>query len=220
MGKQELRPLPHSSLTRETRSRIRKAALELFNGDGTATVTTHDIAEAAEMSPGNFYYHYKNKEAVIRDIFYEMEIYSIERWLERGPQSGRGNFVDFIQFFFGNLFKYRFFFREFSALLNADPVLKKMWRDYNDDLRTTLERAAHLWMEAGILRKFSSPAKLVAFVDNAWVLSHFSVSYLESRKSLSDKRAHEESLRLFVRYLYPYHTEKGQRALDLYLESA
>lgn len=207
----------YSALTLQTRSRIRAAALKLFNEQGSDHTNTHDIAEAAGMSPGNLYYHYKNKAEIISDIFYEMEFYSNRQWIERGPENPRERFVDFMQFFFGNLLRYRFFFREFSSLLNKDPVLRKMWRHYNESLRDTLERAARLWIQAGIMKKFSSQAELSAFIDNAWVIAHFSTSYFEAKRTVSDTQAHQEGMQLLIRFLYPYHTEKGQRAIDLYL---
>lgn len=206
--------------TQQTRAKIRKAALGLFNAHPSGEVTTHQIAEAAGISPGNLYYHYKNREAVIRDIFYEMDLYSKKSWIERGPENREESFVDFMRFFFGNLEKYRFFFRDFSTLLRNDPVLSKMWKQYNESLRETLARAAQLWIDKGYMKKFGGRKDLEAFIDNSWILAHFSLGYLEASTSQSAKRAHAASLELFIRYLYPYHTEKGQQVLRLYLPEA
>ena len=51
-------------MTTDTKSRILDAALALFNEQGTANVTTNHISEALGMSPGNLYYHYRNKSAL------------------------------------------------------------------------------------------------------------------------------------------------------------
>lgn len=206
--------------TQQTRAMIRKAALGLLNSRPSAEVTTHHIAEAAGISPGNLYYHYKNREAVIRDIFYEMDLYSKRSWIERGPENREESFVDFIRFFFGNLEKYRFFFRDFSMLLRNDPVLSKMWKQYNESLRETLSRTAQLWIDKGYMKKFAGKRDLEAFIDNSWILAHFSLGYLEASSSQSAKRAQSASVELFIRYLYPYHTEKGQQVLRLYLPEA
>ncbi|HEY5975523.1 MAG TPA: TetR/AcrR family transcriptional regulator, partial [Geobacteraceae bacterium] len=56
-----------------TKSRILETAIELFNDKGTKAVTTNHIAAALGISPGNLYYHFRNKEEIIRAIFDQMD---------------------------------------------------------------------------------------------------------------------------------------------------
>ena len=51
------------------RERIIDSALSLFNARGTGAVSTNHIADAAGISPGNLYYHFNNKEAILRALF-------------------------------------------------------------------------------------------------------------------------------------------------------
>lgn len=51
-----------------TRERILDTALDLFNDKGSQQITTNHIAEAMGISPGNLYYHFKNKAHIIREI--------------------------------------------------------------------------------------------------------------------------------------------------------
>ena len=57
----------------KTRDRIVEASLELFNAQGERSVTTNHIAAHLGMSPGNLYYHFRNKQAIIAELFAQYE---------------------------------------------------------------------------------------------------------------------------------------------------
>ena len=57
----------------KTRDRIVAESLELFNAQGERNVTTNHIAAHLGMSPGNLYYHFRNKQAIIAELFAQYE---------------------------------------------------------------------------------------------------------------------------------------------------
>ena len=48
-------------------------SLELFNQQGERSISTNHIAAHMEISPGNLYYHFPNKQAIIAVLFSEYE---------------------------------------------------------------------------------------------------------------------------------------------------
>ncbi len=52
-----------------TRDRILETSLALFNEEGERALSSVDIANEVGLSPGNLYYHFKGKDAIIRALF-------------------------------------------------------------------------------------------------------------------------------------------------------
>jgi AcrR family transcriptional regulator len=205
--------------TLQTRTRVLQSALDLFNERGSAAVTTHHIAEKAGISPGNLYYHFKNKEEIIRDLFRQIAIYDGKYWHQKGAINPEGSFLKFLDFFFGSVWKYRFFFKEFSQLINSDDVLKQAWQRAFLDLLSVMRTAAHFWTEAKMMREFESEEAVDAFIKNCWIILNFGSSFLDVKNGKSSKQSSQQIAKLLHHFLYPYHTPKGQAELDSYLRS-
>ncbi len=52
----------------KTSERILEQARQMFNEQGVSAVSTADIAEALNISPGNLYYHFNNKQDLLAQL--------------------------------------------------------------------------------------------------------------------------------------------------------
>ncbi len=94
----------------KTQDRIIHAALALFNQHGEPNITTNHIAADLGISPGNLYYHFRNKEAIIHSIF---DQYAQDLALAFDPSQPQEDTQALLQHYldatFSLMWRYRFF---------------------------------------------------------------------------------------------------------------
>lgn len=110
------------------RDLILATALDLFNEQGSHQVTTNHIAKALGISPGNLYYHFDNKEHIIRELLNQLiEKFNSLAHPEGHARAGLDVIVDTMKATGDLIFAYRFIYIELAALLARDPVFKTMY---------------------------------------------------------------------------------------------
>jgi AcrR family transcriptional regulator len=110
---------------RRTRERILELSLRLFNEFGEPNITTTVIAEEMNISPGNLYYHFRNKDDIVNSLFAQFET-EIGRMLSM-PEGRRPNMEDvwlYLHFSFELVWRYRFFYRDLNDLLSRNRKLE------------------------------------------------------------------------------------------------
>lgn len=115
----------------KTRDRIIQASKDLFNEQGERNVTTNHIASHLGISPGNLYYHFKNKQQIIYDIYlnYEKQVDEQLKLPEDRPLNINDKLM-YLQSIFQGLWDYRFLHRDLQHLLEIDDDLHKRYNDF------------------------------------------------------------------------------------------
>ncbi|HVL57855.1 MAG TPA: TetR/AcrR family transcriptional regulator, partial [Burkholderiaceae bacterium] len=106
---------------RRTRERILELSLRLFNELGEPNVTTSAISEEMRISPGNLYYHFRNKDDIVNGLFEQFER-EIDQLL---VQAGRHepnveNAWRLLQLLFDMIWRYRFIYRDLNDLMSRN----------------------------------------------------------------------------------------------------
>ena len=124
----------------KTRDRILLASLDLFNSEGEENVTALDVANALDISPGNLYYHFKGKDALIAALFdnFEEEMGLIFQGAEDRLNSLEDHWL-FLYIMLEEIYDFRFFYRSLGLLADRYPQLAKRFRRLNSQLRKTLD---------------------------------------------------------------------------------
>lgn len=190
--------------SQQTKINILQKAVELFNESGTAAISMNALAEACGISAGNLQYHYRNKEEVIREI---LEVMFKEFDAIYEPITADFTLVTLRQIMrvnFELIWKYRFFYREFAALLRNDKALAKRFREIQEHRITEQEKLIRGLAGAGAARSGLSPEELRNVIQIGWVLGNTWLSYAESMGQKIDDAAMEQAVNVMVQHYKPY----------------
>jgi AcrR family transcriptional regulator len=161
----------------KTRERIVQASLELFNAQGERSVTTNHIAAHLGISPGNLYYHFRNKQAIIAELFgqYEQQVDGFLR-LPAGRALTIEDKTFYLEALLAAMWHFRFLHRDLEHLLDSDAQLAERYRRFAQRCLQGAQRIYQGFVDAGIL--LMNPAQIEALTLNAWIIMTSWVRFL------------------------------------------
>ncbi|WP_413285367.1 TetR/AcrR family transcriptional regulator [Vibrio sp. MA40-2] len=200
----------------KTRDKIVLASLELFNDHGERNITTNHIAAHIEISPGNLYYHFRNKQEIVRDIF---ECYSTELLERFSPvESGEESLVllkRYLDSIFTLMWKYRFFYANLPEILQRDEILHERYLSVQDKLHNNLEAIFDGFVELKLLdvdkQEAISLVTTLHLVASSW-LGYRSAMSLKTE--ITEKIIHEGVLQM-IAVVKPHTTQMGREQIQL-----
>jgi AcrR family transcriptional regulator len=171
----------------KTRERILDCTLLLFNERGEPNVSTLEIANELEISPGNLYYHFRGKEALVLALFERFQQEAAP--LLDPPAEARLAAEDywlFLHLIVECLARYRFLFQDLATLAARQPRLARSLRHWLNGLKRTL---------AALLARLKAERQLVSdtralglLVEQISLTLLFSVAYQRLLGSKAESR--------------------------------
>ncbi|HEX4883229.1 MAG TPA: TetR/AcrR family transcriptional regulator [Casimicrobiaceae bacterium] len=161
---------------RRTRERILETSLALFNRFGEPHITTADIADEMNISPGNLYYHFRNKDEIIGELYAALEarLAPLFDWPE-----GRVPDVEDLWFMLHALFEgmwaYRFFYRDVIELTSRNRKVALRFADLTRRGERTVVDLCRGMVDAGTMR--ASERELAALAQNVAIVATYWMSF-------------------------------------------
>ena len=189
-----------------TRDRIIDTAVALFNTEGTAAVSTNHIAKAAGISPGNLYYHFRNKEEIIRAIYARLRpIWEATVSVPTDRVPTLADLERIIDDHFRILWDYRFFYREMPALLRRDPELLASYHEVREAGLANVEGLLRIFTQVGVLHVPDPDQALPELARIIWILADFWFPFAELDRLTGAEVDLREGRALILRVLSPYY---------------
>ena len=156
-----------------TKDKILNKALELFNSEGSSNISTNHIAKALDMSTGNLYYHFKNKESIIRTL--------LQRMIEEYDEVFRENFPKKEDMILESLLfddtktaiKYKFLYNELNILFKRDRELEAIFIENQTKREKVFNDIFKFLQEKEYIQKNISDFVLNNAIKIIWYLENF-----------------------------------------------
>jgi AcrR family transcriptional regulator len=202
----------------KTRDKIIQASIALFNEQGERNVTTNHIAADLGISPGNLYYHFRNKEDIILSIYEE---YARSLLLETMPEVNPDvkpldAIILYMDVVFHAMMKFRFFYSNLPVLLAKNPLLHDKYVEVQSVISTRVSELLLSLKEAEMMA--FDEADLPDIVSILRLVNTFWLSFYQTQnsdKDINDSVFYQGVLKILV-IIHPYITDS---AMSEFLEA-
>ncbi|MDA5194548.1 TetR/AcrR family transcriptional regulator [Govanella unica] len=190
--------------TAEAQTRIIETAVSLFNAEGVKAVSVNRIAAACGISRGHLHYHFRTKEDLIATIFERLAQEAAEDAGKDLHQPTLAHMRVMFERYTQLVWRYRFFFRELTALTNRDPLLCQRYFENRIRRLAELETFFRTLVASGLLRAPVPPATIPALVHLSWIVCDNWLAFSEAGGDPLDATRLGEGYDLIMALFAPY----------------
>ncbi|ATC95863.1 TetR/AcrR family transcriptional regulator [Pseudoalteromonas tunicata] len=168
-----------------TKDKIIQASIMLFNQQGERAISTNHIAAHLGISPGNLYYHFKNKEDILRHIFALYREHLQTHFVPlRADEELLDQLVGYLDSLFELMWKFHFFYDNLGDILSRDEQLKKEYLALQANLLEQVSDVVRGLKVAGIIE--IDEGDIPQFAHTIKIMVSFWTPYLKIHKFDSD----------------------------------
>jgi AcrR family transcriptional regulator len=184
------RPPRTGAAAGKTRDRILDVSLAMFNERGEPNVTTNHIADELEISPGNLYYHFRNKDDIVEHLFARFEA-GMDGALAT-PDDRLPTLEDIwlqLHLVFEAMWQYRFIYRDLVDLTSRNRKLRMHFARILKRAGESATAVLQGLVRAEVMR--ATRPEIDATAQNILLVTTFWMNYNVVRGGSTEKSSHD-----------------------------
>ncbi len=155
-----------------TYNKIIEASLLLFNEEGERQISTNHIAAYLGISPGNLYYHFRNKDEIIIQLYNRYSEELLVLLTDRPLPLSIVEMVEYLAGVYNIMWRYRFLFSDVNSLLSRSNELSGEYNDFTQTrIAPLMVRQLTSFAEMGIIQGTEEEMRSLAM--NMWIITKY-----------------------------------------------
>jgi len=197
---------------KNTKETILNTALELFNTNGLSKVTLRTIANTMGISQGNLNYHFKKRDDIIDELYFQLVGQIDENMLKsQSRAAGLQSLLNLPPTIMESFYDYRFFMLDCVQVMRENKKIKTHYFQLMKKREMQFLSILEPLIDDQLLRKEILPNEYGFLYKRLQILGEFWIPSAEVSHSRLSKNVILEYSTIISQAIFPYLTNKGKK---------